>query len=85
MSVGRTQVGIKLGIALGGGEVAAAKRTTAVGVGITAVVLVFLAAAVYLYPRQLGSIFSEDPVVLDLFQEIRVPLVWMMVRMPYEL
>jgi len=76
-------VGIKLGIALGGGEVDLARRVVWVGTTITAVILVALAAVVYVMPRKLGSIFSEDPIVLDMFEEIRVPLAWMMVVMNF--
>jgi len=74
-------VSIKLGTAFGTGQAARAVHVTRAGLGLCAVLLCGLALLVLLLPRQLGSIFSSDPTVLDMFQEIRLPLAWMMVVM----
>mmetsp|Transcript_23732 Transcript_23732/g.32674 ORF Transcript_23732/g.32674 Transcript_23732/m.32674 type:complete len:508 (-) Transcript_23732:78-1601(-) len=76
-------VGIKLGIAFGSGRVASAKHTALVGTSLAAVILIGLAVVVYLFPRQLASIFSSDEVVVNMFEEIRLPLAWMMVVMNF--
>eukprot|EP00854_Cymbomonas_tetramitiformis_P014638 gene14638-17293_t len=74
-------VGIKLGLAFGKGDAELAKFTAFVGTVVAVAVLIVLGFIVYAIPRQLGSIFSTDDEVLDLFVEIRIPLAVMMVVM----
>merc|ERR1712008_631723 len=50
------------------------RRSAAVGTIMAVVVLVLLGVIIVCIPRQLGSIFSADPAVLDLFEESRWPL-----------
>eukprot|EP00403_Amphidinium_massartii_P021485 CAMPEP_0178389758 /NCGR_PEP_ID=MMETSP0689_2-20121128/10291_1 /TAXON_ID=160604 /ORGANISM="Amphidinium massartii, Strain CS-259" /LENGTH=505 /DNA_ID=CAMNT_0020010237 /DNA_START=4 /DNA_END=1521 /DNA_ORIENTATION=- len=67
-------VGIQVSTALGKGQVGSVKKSCLVGTGMAFSVLVALALAVMIFPRELGSIFSKDPQVLDGFAECRVPL-----------
>lgn len=66
-------VGTQLNIALGKGSVEDAKRTSAVGISMAIGFLVVLGSIIVFIPRALGLIFSNDPVVLDSFQESRWP------------
>lgn len=67
-------MGVKLGMAFGSGDVAQAKFVSMVGVVFSAALLLLVAAVVVLVPRQLGSLFSNDPEILDIFEETRWPL-----------
>lgn len=67
-------VGTQLTIALGKGSVVDAKRSTSVGLTIAFFTVVILGTIIVIIPRSLGSIFSDDPEVLDLFEESRWPL-----------
>mmetsp|Transcript_43080 Transcript_43080/g.99184 ORF Transcript_43080/g.99184 Transcript_43080/m.99184 type:complete len:501 (-) Transcript_43080:212-1714(-) len=67
-------VGIQVSTALGKGAVTSVRQTCFVGTAMAMSVLVVLAAAIVFIPRQLGSIFSEDPEVLDGFEECALPL-----------
>merc|ERR1712147_198821 len=67
-------VSTKLGIRLGADDAAGAKRGVYVGLGLALAILVALALVVVAIPRELGSIFTSDPTLLDVFEKIRVPL-----------
>jgi len=64
-------MGTKVGNALGAGDAGAAKRQVAAGVLVCVTVLLALCGLVVLAPRAFGHIFSDDPEVLDLFEESR--------------
>eukprot|EP00429_Kryptoperidinium_foliaceum_P069990 CAMPEP_0176066710 /NCGR_PEP_ID=MMETSP0120_2-20121206/33293_1 /TAXON_ID=160619 /ORGANISM="Kryptoperidinium foliaceum, Strain CCMP 1326" /LENGTH=505 /DNA_ID=CAMNT_0017400319 /DNA_START=71 /DNA_END=1588 /DNA_ORIENTATION=- len=64
-------MGTQVGIALGAGEADRAKRQVLAGVVVCATVLVALCVLVVSAPRAFGSIFSNDPAVLGLFEESR--------------
>ena len=74
-------MGIKLGQALGANRPDLAKFTATTGITLTVCILAGLGTIVYSIPRQLGSIFSSDDQVLDLFVDIRIPLAFTMVVM----
>ena len=67
-------VSTKLGIRLGADDAAGAKKGVYVGLGLALAILVALALVVVAIPRELGSIFTSDPTLLDVFEKIRVPL-----------
>ena len=67
-------VSTKLGIRLGANDAAGAKKGVYVGLGLALAILAALALVVVAIPRELGSIFTSDPTLLDVFEEIRVPL-----------
>lgn len=67
-------VSTKLGIRLGADDAAGAKKGVYVGLGLALAILVALALVVVAIPRELGSIFTSDPKLLDVFEKIRVPL-----------
>jgi len=66
-------VGTQLNIALGKGSVEDAKRSAWVGTALAAFFMVMLGAVIVCIPRTLGRIFSDDPAVLDVFEESRWP------------
>eukprot|EP00041_Stephanoeca_diplocostata_P033946 m.1137133 g.1137133 ORF g.1137133 m.1137133 type:complete len:629 (-) comp24434_c3_seq9:170-2056(-) len=72
---------IKLGIAFGSGDASQAKYVASVGSLLTVSILSLLGVLVALFSKQLGQIFSNDPVILDLFHAVRLPLAVMMVAM----
>ena len=67
-------VSTKLGIRLGADDAAGAKKGVYVGLGLALAILAALALVVVAIPRELGSIFTSDPKLLDVFEKIRVPL-----------
>lgn len=67
-------VSTKLGIRLGANDAAGAKKGVYVGLGLALAILAALALVVVAIPRELGSIFTSDPKLLDVFEKIRVPL-----------
>lgn len=67
-------MGINLSMALGQGNAAAARRTMFIGVSLCTGVTVVLSLVVICIPRYCGMIFSNDPVILDLFEESRFAL-----------
>ena len=67
-------VSTKLGIRLGADDAAGARKGVYVGLGLALAILAALALVVVAIPRELGSIFTSDPKLLDVFEEIRVPL-----------
>uniref|UniRef100_A0A061S3Z1 Protein DETOXIFICATION n=1 Tax=Tetraselmis sp. GSL018 TaxID=582737 RepID=A0A061S3Z1_9CHLO len=74
-------MGIHVGVALGGGRVGDAKLTCAVALGTCAALVLALAAALLLLAREAAALFSPDPAIRELFHEVRVPMVAMMVLM----
>jgi Na+-driven multidrug efflux pump len=50
------------------------------GMSTVFVIVTLLGVAVAALPRQLAQIFSEDPTIIDLFEQIRYPLAVVMVR-----
>jgi MATE family multidrug resistance protein len=54
----------RVGNAIGRGDMAAARRTAAVCLGLGAGVMTLFAAAFALAPRQLAALFSTDPLVI---------------------
>eukprot|EP00933_Yihiella_yeosuensis_P051292 TRINITY_DN4918_c0_g2_i1.p1 TRINITY_DN4918_c0_g2~~TRINITY_DN4918_c0_g2_i1.p1 ORF type:complete len:501 (+),score=57.17 TRINITY_DN4918_c0_g2_i1:92-1594(+) len=66
-------VSIQLTQALGRGAVADAKRSAVIGTSVALACVLLLGMAIVCIPRKLGSIFSEDPEVLDKFEEVRFP------------
>lgn len=64
-------VGIQLNVALGKGSVSEAKQSIRVGLLFCSLVLAALGLFMVCVPRTLGSVFSEDEKILDLFAENR--------------
>merc|ERR1719387_3269149 len=58
---------------MGSGQVYRARRCVLVCTVLAVLLLVLLGLVVVTFPRALGSIFSDDPAVIDLFEEVRVP------------
>lgn len=67
-------VGITLAISLGRGDTVRSQLVTKIGIGLALSILAVLSLLVFSFPRQLGSIFSSDPLVLDKYEDIRLPL-----------
>ena len=59
---------------LGANDAAAARRGVGAGLATALILLAVLALVVAAIPRQLGSIFSADPKILDTFETVRLPL-----------
>lgn len=59
----------QIGLNLGAGRVANAKRQTIIGVMMGVTLLFCLVAIVIAIPREFGMIFSNDPIILDKFEE----------------
>jgi len=74
-------VGISVGQALGGSRPNDAKRAIAVGILLAIIANTLIGAAILAFPRQLGAIFSNDVLVLDSFEEVRVTLMLTVVSM----
>uniref|UniRef100_A0A7S1KYX5 Protein DETOXIFICATION n=1 Tax=Alexandrium catenella TaxID=2925 RepID=A0A7S1KYX5_ALECA len=74
-------MGIKIGQDLGAGRAADAKRITMIGICLAVSVISVLSLAVVCAPRLCGRLFSNDPAVLDLFEEVRFPLAAFMASM----
>jgi len=66
-------IGIKIGQALGAGDIHHAKFIFNTGFVLNVVLLFCLSLIVYVFPRALGSIFSNDPAILDQFSFIAFP------------
>jgi len=66
-----SSVGIQLNVALGKGSLRDVKQKIAVGIGFSAILLAILGSIMVCIPRTLGGIFSNDPVLLDMFAESR--------------
>eukprot|EP00927_Polykrikos_kofoidii_P079748 TRINITY_DN76570_c0_g1_i1.p1 TRINITY_DN76570_c0_g1~~TRINITY_DN76570_c0_g1_i1.p1 ORF type:complete len:522 (-),score=64.78 TRINITY_DN76570_c0_g1_i1:93-1625(-) len=66
--------GIQLGIALGAGRAAEARRRALLGLSVGIGVVALIACVVVFFPRQCGMIFSSDEAVLQLFADSRVAL-----------
>lgn len=67
--------GIKMGMALGSGDHIGAKRAAIVGMGVIIVVLFIVSIAIVSKVRLFGEIFTNDDVLLDMFDEMRYPFV----------
>ena len=67
-------VSIRLGIAFGRGDAADARYLSLIGMLIVCVFVVGVGSGIALFSRQLGSIFSSDPVILDEFERVGLPL-----------
>jgi len=65
---------IQLGQALGSGNAVDSGRIANIGFGISVIMGGCLALLVACVPRVCGSIFSSDPVILDLYEEARWPM-----------
>jgi len=65
---------IQLGQALGRGNAEESALLANIGLGISVVLGGILAFVVAMFPRQCGGIFSNDPVILGLFEESRWPM-----------
>lgn len=62
---------IRIGNALGAGDMKRAKWTVRVGMAIAAGIIGCSTLVVVVVPRQLGQIFSDDEAWLDLFEDMR--------------
>jgi MATE family multidrug resistance protein len=76
-------VGIQLNLALGRGSSAAAKRQVSIGLSVCALVLGVIGVIIVLIPRLLGRLFSDDEVILDLFESSRWTLMIYVVLMNF--
>lgn len=74
-------VGVQLNVALGKGSTSDAKRAATVGTAMAVAVLAVLAILILFIPRSLARIFSNDPAVLDKFEECRFPFAAFVVLM----
>mmetsp|Transcript_21434 Transcript_21434/g.32011 ORF Transcript_21434/g.32011 Transcript_21434/m.32011 type:complete len:502 (-) Transcript_21434:195-1700(-) len=68
--------GIKMGMAFGSGDHAAAKRAATVGIGVVIAILIIVSTAIASRIRMFGEIFTDDDVLLDIFEEMRYPFVF---------
>mmetsp|Transcript_13453 Transcript_13453/g.17617 ORF Transcript_13453/g.17617 Transcript_13453/m.17617 type:complete len:506 (+) Transcript_13453:155-1672(+) len=68
-------VGIKIGIAFGAGNSIGAKRSASIGLGLAFGVLVLVAALISINIELIGSIFTSDPILLKMFEEMKWPFV----------
>lgn len=66
-------VSTKLGLRLGAGDFDGAKKGVVVGLAAAFTVCALIALVVAAIPRQLGSIFTSDEELLDVFSECRIP------------
>ena len=67
-------MGTKLGIALGSGDPIGARRVVTIGMGMAFTSLIVLTGVVFIFPRQLATIFTSDQVLLDKFEGARASL-----------
>jgi hypothetical protein len=74
-------LGVRLGILIGQSDVEGGKQTVLVGGGICCGVLAFLSIVLYVMVRPIGSIFSDDPAVIEQFFQTRLPLAAMVFSM----
>ena len=75
--------GIRLSTALGEADSTKAWSIIFVGLAVTVSFLLTLTVAVFVFIRELAQVFSNDPVVLDLFMESRTPLCAMLFMMNF--
>jgi len=66
-------IGIKIGQSLGAADIQQSKFVFKVGFILNVFMLFGLSFFVYTFPRTLGSIFSNDPAILNLFSDIALP------------
>mmetsp|Transcript_34134 Transcript_34134/g.79631 ORF Transcript_34134/g.79631 Transcript_34134/m.79631 type:complete len:517 (-) Transcript_34134:63-1613(-) len=64
----------QLGIALGTGDGRLSSKIRDLGIGSVAAFLLATTVATLVYVRQLASIFSNDPVVINLFEDCRMEM-----------
>ena len=74
-------VGIKLGLAFGANAPRRARRSAATGIAVAAAAVAVLGLLLYLFPRALARVFSDDPRIVGMFAEVRVPLAFLTVAM----
>ena len=74
-------LGVRLGILIGQSDIEGGKQTVLVGGGICFGVLAFLSIVLYVMVRPIGSIFSDDPAVIEQFFQTRLPLAAMVFSM----
>ena len=72
-------MGVKLGIALGKGDMAGARQVCSTAVVVALLICGGGGLFVWRFSRQIGSIFSADHELLDLYGEVGLPLACMMV------
>jgi multidrug resistance protein, MATE family len=73
--------GIKTTLRLGQMDVAGARRATWVGIYLSAGILAVLGVLVLYHIRVLGRIFTNDPILLNLFEDATVPFTITLVLM----
>jgi MATE family multidrug resistance protein len=74
-------MGVLLGKQLGKGDFNMAKRITWNCLILACIVIVVLASVFYAIPGKVALIFSTDPEVVDLYEEVALPLTTMMISM----
>ena len=67
-------VSIRLGIAFGKGDALDGKFISSIGMVIVIVFVAGIGTVIALFARQLGTLFSSDPVILDEFERCALPL-----------
>lgn len=67
-------VSIRLGIAFGKGDAGDGKFISFIGMLIVVTFVAAIGTAIALFSRQMGLIFSSDPVILDEFDRVGLPL-----------
>jgi len=72
---------IHLGVALGAGDTHQAKLCARVCIGTCVVAVALLAGVMLFFARYVAMVFSPDEAIQELFHEVRVPMVAMMVLM----
>jgi hypothetical protein len=74
-------LGVRLGILIGQSDIEGGKQTVRVGGGICCGVLAFLSLVLYVMVRPIGSMFSDDPAIIEQFFQTRLPLAAMVFSM----
>lgn len=67
-------IGNKLGVELGAGDAHGARRIVRIGLSIATASIVIISCLVAALPRQLGQIFTSDPILLGRFVDCRFSL-----------
>jgi len=80
MAIGIAQ-GIMISMFLGGGSIRRAQRITKIGLAFNCTFLILLSLVLFFFARSLGKIFTSDPVLLDLFEEQRLPISLLLITM----